>query len=221
MALESQHRSQRGWHYTLRRSRRARRLRLQYSPDRGLLLVLPSGVSRADAEAFLLAQDAWVSACHGADPQGLDQPRREPVLPMQVDLAATGESLDVSAAADLRSLHELMRLHATQVLPAWVARLSEKTGLPVSRVSVRNQRSRWGSYSSKRTMSLNWRLLLMPPDMVEYVILHELAHSRHLNHSAEFWCELEAICEGARERDRAFDRRAADLLPRWSRTWPA
>ena len=184
-------------------------------------MVLPPRATLADAEAFLLAQDAWVSACHTADPEGLDKPRRAPALPDSVALLATGGALDVTDQRDLASLHERLRQHAITVLPDWVRRHSAETGLTVKRVAVRNQRSRWGSYSSRGTLSLNWRLLLMTPDMVDYVILHELAHSQHLNHSAAFWQVLDGICPGARARDRAFDQRAAELLPAWAKARPS
>ncbi len=206
-----------GWHYTLRRSRRARRLRVQYSPENGLIVVLPQWASRADGEAFLCAQRDWILACHRSDPNGLDRPRPEHALPVEVVLRATGECLDVESVGDLATLHETLRCHAAGVLPKWVGHHSAGTGLGYERVRVRNQRSRWGSYSSKGTVSLNWRLLLLTPDMVDYVILHELAHSRHMNHSGAFWQLLESICPGARARDGAFDRLAYALLPAWSR----
>ena len=67
---------------------------------------------------------------------------------------------------------------------------------------VGNQKSRWGSCSSKGTISLNWRLLLLSYSLGQYVILHELAHLKHLNHSLAFWQYLESICPGARIQDR-------------------
>ncbi|MEM7376259.1 MAG: YgjP-like metallopeptidase domain-containing protein [Pseudomonadota bacterium] len=210
-------RSNDGWIYTLRRSARARRLRLQYCPDAGLSLVVPKRVTVAEAEAFLRAQHAWIARCHAADAHGLDRPRRAPRCPDRVDLPATGESVVVAEPLDALELQALVQARARRALPGWVARLSEQTGLVASRVSVRNQRSRWGSYSSRGTVSLNWRLVLLTPQMVDYVILHELAHSQHLNHSAAFWRVLESVCPGARARDRAFDRDAARLVPAWAR----
>jgi predicted metal-dependent hydrolase len=62
------------------------------------------------------------------------------------------------------------------------------------RVIVRNQKSRWGSCSVRGTISLNWRLIQVPDFVRDYIILHELAHLRHLNHSARFWAEVKRVC---------------------------
>lgn len=210
-------RSYDGWIYALRRSSRARRLRLQYCPDTGLSLVVPKRVTVAEAEAFLRSQRDWIARCHAVDPNGLDRPRHAPACPDRVDLPATGETVAAPQPPDALGLQARVHEHARHVLPGWVARLSARSGLAAARVSVRNQRSRWGSYSSRGTVSLNWRLVLLTPEMVDYVVLHELAHSRHMNHSAAFWRVLESVCPDARERDRVFDRDAARLVPAWAR----
>jgi predicted metal-dependent hydrolase len=64
----------------------------------------------------------------------------------------------------------------------------------VRRVTVRNQRSRWGSCSRRGTISLNWKLIQAPPFVRDYIILHELMHLRQMNHSARFWREVENVC---------------------------
>jgi hypothetical protein len=66
--------------------------------------------------------------------------------------------------------------------------------LSVCRVTVRNQRSRWGSCSRRGTISLNWRLIQTPPSVRDYLILHELMHLREMNHSHRFWREVERVC---------------------------
>lgn len=77
-------------------------------------------------------------------------------------------------------------------------------GIGVARVSVRNQRSRWGSCSRRGTISLNWRLIQTPEEVRDYIILHELPHRRHMNHSLRFWQEVERLCPGYFARHRAF-----------------
>lgn len=69
-----------------------------------------------------------------------------------------------------------------------------------SRISIRNQKTRWGSCSSKGTLSFNWRLMLAPPGILDYVIVHELCHLAHMNHSAEFWKCVGTILPDYKER---------------------
>ncbi len=74
---------------------------------------------------------------------------------------------------------------AKENLIPWLKRVSDETELPYSSVSIRQQQTRWGSCSSRGSISLNARLLFLPPELVTYVLVHELCHTRYLNHSAE------------------------------------
>ena len=101
------------------------------------------------------------------------------------------------SAVDLRPLVErAMQGHAAKKLPGMVTQLAAVHGFSekVRRVSVRNQRTRWGSCSRRGVISLNWRLIQLPDAVRDYVILHELAHLQHLNHSKRFWSEVERLC---------------------------
>ena len=75
-------------------------------------------------------------------------------------------------------------------------------GITIGRVSVRNQRSRWGSCSRRGTISLNWRLVQTPVFVRDYIILHELAHVKEMNHSQRFWREVERLCPNYGEAER-------------------
>lgn len=75
-------------------------------------------------------------------------------------------------------------------------------GMRVPRVSVRNQKSRWGSCSRKGTISLNWRLIQTPGFVCDYILIHELAHLSQMNHSDQFWREVEAMCPDYRNAER-------------------
>ncbi len=70
--------------------------------------------------------------------------------------------------------------------------LAEKNNLKFNRIFIRSQRTRWGSCSSKRNISLNWRLIKTPKEVIDYVILHELTHLKEMNHSKDFWNNLES-----------------------------
>ncbi|MDR1497459.1 MAG: M48 family metallopeptidase [Puniceicoccales bacterium] len=84
-------------------------------------------------------------------------------------------------------LYVLVRSFAAAVLPLRVRELAQRVGTTFSSVSVRDQRKRWGSCSGHGTISLNWRLVLLPPEAQDHVILHELAHLWEMNHSERFW----------------------------------
>lgn len=98
---------------------------------------------------------------------------------------------------DYRSvLERAMRRVAAIELPRQLLALAASHGLAVASVSVRNQRSRWGSCSRDGRIALNWRLLQMPDTVREYVLLHELMHLREHNHSPRFWALVERVCPG-------------------------
>jgi len=87
-------------------------------------------------------------------------------------------------------LERWLTIQARRHLAPWLHRTAGELGFVLKGVSVRTQRTLWGSCSRRGTISLNARLLLIPPDMVRYVFVHELAHTRHMNHSRAFWQEV-------------------------------
>jgi predicted metal-dependent hydrolase len=152
------------------RQRRARHYILRLRADGVVRVTVPWRGSRAEAERFLLERRAWVARevqRHGAV-------REAARLPPGVE-------------AELRR-------HAARELPRRLRELARLHGFAAPAVSVRNQRTRWGSCSPSGRISLNWRLIQLPPDVCDYVLLHELTHLRHLNHSARFWRELARLC---------------------------
>jgi predicted metal-dependent hydrolase len=100
-----------------------------------------------------------------------------------------------------RVMKHLWKLAATE-LPPRVFELAAAHQSCVQRVTVRNQRSRWGSCSRRGTISLNWKLIQAPPNVRDYIILHELMHLRQMNHSARFWQEVERICPDYKTAER-------------------
>jgi predicted metal-dependent hydrolase len=105
--------------------------------------------------------------------------------------------------ADLRPVIEAhLRELAVRELPERVSELAAAHQCVVGRVRVGNQRSRWGSCSRRATISLNWRLVQTPAFVSDYLILHELMHLRHMNHSRRFWKEVARVCPGWVEAER-------------------
>ena len=91
------------------------------------------------------------------------------------------------------------RTYAKTFLIQRLRELGQQHGLVYNRVSIRAQRTRWGSCSARKNISLNWRLILAPAQVIDYVLLHELMHTRILNHSREFWAQLSALCPDYRQ----------------------
>ena len=113
-----------------------------------------------------------------------------------------------------RLIATLLKRKAKQFLEPLVALHAQEHGLSYRKLSVRGQRTVWGSYSSSGTLCLNYKLLFLPPKLVDYVILHELAHTRYLNHSPAFWRLLESMAPGARALDHEINSAVA-LVPHW------
>ena len=123
--------------------------------------------------------------------------RRGPIL--RVSAASLGDG-------ELRSLIERWyRREAAAHFARRVGHYAPLLGVRPSKVTIRGQRSRWGSCSAKGTVSLNWRLMMAPGELADYVVVHELCHLRHLNHSPRFWAMVGAIVPDYRRRRRRLD----------------
>jgi predicted metal-dependent hydrolase len=200
---------------------RARRYVLRLRPNRTVRVTVPRGGTESGARAFAQKNEGWLLgqlarlARQPAGP-GPWQPGTEVFLHgnlvrIEADpggdhglVRLGGETLRVPAGGgDLRPAIErhLWRL-ARRRLPQRVIELASQHGLAVRRVMVRNQRSRWGSCSRRGTVSLNWRLIQTPPFVADYLVLHELMHLRHMNHSPAFWREVESVCPAWVEAER-------------------
>jgi len=194
-------------------NRRARRYVLRLRPDGAARVTIPRGGSAAEARRFAERNSAWLErellrqAARRTAPRTWtagteilfrgERVRLEPGTNSDAgDLPLGSEIVRLEKpAADFRPAVErhLWRLAARE-LPARVLELAALHQSPVRRVTVRNQRSRWGSCSRRGTISLNWRLVQAPAFVRDYIILHELAHLREMNHSRRFWREVARLC---------------------------
>jgi hypothetical protein len=195
------------------RHHRARRYLLRLRPDGSVRLTIPRRGSVSEGRRFAERNMAWLER----QLQRLDaRPSQSKAWTIGTEILFRGAAVKLEAevtgesglirfggemvsmphpAADLRPAIErhLWRLAAKE-LPARVLEYAALHQLPARRITVRNQRSRWGSCSRRGTISLNWRLIQAPVFVRDYILLHELMHLRHLNHSARFWRDVSQVC---------------------------
>ena len=157
------------------RHRRARRYILRVLDDGTLRVTLPRWGSKREALAFVEQSQPWIAR------------QRE-----------SREARPVVIHPDEPAL----RARAIRELPPALRALAGEHGVSVTRISIRNQRSRWGACSAAGAITLNWRLILVPDFVRDYVMLHELMHRRELNHSVRFWRHVRAVCPRHQEARR-------------------
>lgn len=110
-----------------------------------------------------------------------------------------------------RALVQVMRHEAKIYLPARLRELAQKHGFQVENIAVKHVKSRWGSCSSVNNINLNIHLMRLPEHLIDYVILHELAHTVEKNHGPGFWRLLEKVCPGARKLDKEMNHYHVDI----------
>ncbi len=113
-----------------------------------------------------------------------------------------------------RLLEHYFKQYAYPILYQRLCQISEQTGLDFNRLTVRAQKTRWGSCSAKKNINLNYRLLLIDSQLVDYILLHELAHTVHLNHSSDFWLLVEQFMPDYKHRDKQINQTRKEL-PCW------
>jgi len=205
--------------YTIRRSSRARHVWLRFSPGGDLVVVLPVGYDARRVPSLLKERRQWVEKTEARLRQRRSEAeaRQRVSIPESIQFSATGEewivrwcscpkrrtavretsdgvlevvgnTVDMNACCD--ALRRWLVRAARKRLEPWLRELGEGLGLRVGRVSIRSQRTRWASCSRKGDISLNVRLLFVKPELARHVLLHELCHTRHMNHSDKFWALL-------------------------------
>lgn len=142
--------------------------------------------------------------------------RLEPAPPGSAEPLDTLElTVDNACREDVaRLVAAALKHHAREFLAPRLAGFAAHAGLHYRRLSIRGQRTLWGSYSSSGTLSLNYKLLFLPLELLDYVLWHELSHTRHLDHSSRFWSLLARLCPDARTLDRELGD-AARFVPPW------
>ena len=173
--------------YTLIRSSR-KTISIQLLPGGELVVRAPNQMPKRDIERFLEEKREWIEGHLRKLPQ---------VLPKLTE----------------EELGELAR-HAKEVLPEITAHFAPLLGVDYGRITIRAQRTRWGSCSAQGNLNFNCLLMLTPDNVMEYVVVHELCHRKEMNHSARFWAEVERVIPSYRESRRWLKENGGGLIGR-------
>ena len=228
--------------YTVRISRRARRLQVRVTPFGDIEVVLPHRMHPRHVEPFVSHCRDWIRTTQAKLlAERLTAPLLHEPLPGQIDLraldrqyevsyhrAATGrrnrvvetaDCLTVIAGSDRLASEQLRKWLSRQArasLVPWLSAVADELGLEYRKAVIRGQKTRWGSCSSNGTISLNRALLLVHSDVVRYLFIHELCHTVHMNHSRRFWNLVERHEPRFRHYEKQLNE-ATRLMPLWLR----
>ena len=222
--------------WRVRRSRRARRLGARVFPDGSVEIVVPASAGAREVTRFVQRHRERIERLRRR------WPRIDVAFPPErVELPALGQGwrcepntdgtslpgvllerdghllLDTAMGEDAvrAALLDWLRERARQLLTPQLAALAAKLGVRYQRLQIRRQRTRWGSCSTRGTISLNCCLLFHRPEVVSYLLAHELAHLTHMNHSERFWRLVERYEPAWRELDRELTR-GWKRVPAWA-----
>ena len=154
--------------YRIIRSKR-KTIGLEVRPE-GVIIRAPYQTSDSDIQRFVLQHKKWIDKHLNMLHE--KQERMEKIEPLSMD--------EIRALAD----------QALKVIPERVRYYAPKVGVTYGRITIRNQRSRWGSCSSKGNLNFNCLLMLTPPEVIDSVVVHELCHRKEMNHSQRFYAEV-------------------------------
>lgn len=212
---------------TFLRSARARRVSLRVdSARRRIVLTAPLRLSRAMAVGFAEAQAGWIAARLKRLParrpflDGADVPlfglsyriRHRPDA--RGTVWVDGQEIHVAGRPEYlpRRLRDWLTGELRRRLVPLVHAKADRVQRPVKKIGVRDGRSRWGSCGPDGSLSFSWRLVFAPPEVLDYLVAHEVAHLVHMNHSARFWAQARALCDGPIEPPRAWLKKNGEIL---------
>ncbi|HEY7153838.1 MAG TPA: SprT family zinc-dependent metalloprotease [Gemmataceae bacterium] len=229
--------------YRVRYSPKAKNLRLKVTPREGLCVVVPRGFDEAKIPAILKQKKDWIAdaLAKAQERRRFLEPQPAHHLPEIIPLRAIGEvwsvvyrqdetksglwlrgaggALTISGAyldraAVLTKLKEWLRQRVRETLFPLARNLAHKHRFPFRALFVKSQRTRWASCSATKNLALNTKLLFLSPELVRYVLIHELCHTIHMNHTKDFWQLVACHEPGYRLLDRAL-REAWKTVPQW------
>lgn len=181
--------------YEVVRSRR-RTLGIEVTGEARVIVRAPFFVPQSEIDRYVNSQADWI---------------RRHVRMMQVRRESVCEEREEPLTeAELRKLRE----RAAQELPGKVAYFAQQIGVSYGRITIRNQKTRWGSCSAKGNLNFNCLLMLAPEDVLDYVVVHELCHRKEMNHSESFWAEVEKVLPDYKRRRKWLKEHGGRLIAR-------
>lgn len=164
------HTAMRDIHYTIRTSERSRRLRISITPNSDVIVTRPRRISERTARQFVRTHDAWIQ-------RALKKVQARQAALLRAPVPWKGTRAEFQQHKTSARLLVLQRIRHFNQLYQFSYRS----------IVIRNQRTRWGSCSRARRLNFNYRLVFLPPELADYVIVHELCHLQEMNHSRRFW----------------------------------
>ena len=177
--------------YRVIRSNR-RSLAIQITGDGEVLVRVPAGMSEAEIRQFVESRHGWIEA----------------------HLPAPRPKLPPLTWAELQALGQ----QAVKAIPERVAFFAPRVGVTYGRITIRNQRTRWGRCSGQGNLNFNCLLMLAPPEVLDYVVVHELCHRKELNHSPRFWAEVARVLPDYKARQAWLKEHGGALMGRLPET---
>ncbi|MCF6322728.1 MAG: M48 family metallopeptidase [Gammaproteobacteria bacterium] len=209
-------------------------MQLKVSPLGTIEVVLPKNINAKHVPLFVAEHQHWIEQTQ-KQMAALYPP--EELLPGSLNFAATNQqwqlkycegkrarvaeinnSLTVYSQDDngaQKALQQWLNRRADETLIPWLHNVSNELKLTFKRAIVRAQKTRWGSCSSNGTISINRALLFMPPETVRYLFIHELCHTKEMNHSPRYWAFVESHMPGYQQHEQILSK-GIRLIPRWA-----
>ncbi len=169
------------------RSAKRRTFCLEIKPREGVIVRVPLWATQEQVEKFINDHKDWIEKHLKAMEVRLMKERQKETVPV-----------DKLTMDEIRALSD----KALKVIPERVQHYAPLLGVKYGRITIRNQRSRWGSCSDRKNLNFNCLLMLTPPEVIDSVVVHELAHLKEMNHSDRFYAEVLRVFPGYRKWDR-------------------
>jgi predicted metal-dependent hydrolase len=225
--------------YTLRRSFKARSVRLEVRQQTGLAVIVPRSYPISRVPEILRSKARWISRNLARFNQFELLPIRKklgsgdtiPYLGRDLELVPQEnhhgdnvvlEEAKLAVSPELfnngllgPALEQWYRVEAARLINERTTNLGSQMGIIYKRLVIRGQKTRWGSCSHKKNLSFNWKLIMAPEPVIDYVIIHELIHLKEMNHSKKFWELVARNCPGWREHKKWLKQHEVDLTARF------